>query len=178
MGSLWGEYVFIGSSDNARSNCTALKKLHGAFYFHEPPSGPAFGTRDAYATNLINSNDFFVVCQTHEDITLLLAADYSIDGAVETPCFPILGGENVRQIVIAESVGCELDVKSFLGWRSSSPRSSAPQCPRLSAACTDLFIGIQSRSSVGSMKNSGLIMPCCSATCEADFAIATKRVSL
>ena len=62
----------------------------------ELPSGPAFGTRDAYATNLINSNDFFVVCQTHEDITLLLAADYSIDGAVETPCFPILGGENVR----------------------------------------------------------------------------------
>ena len=106
MGSLWGEYVFIGSSDNARSNCTAFKKRHGAFYFHEPPSGPAFGTRDAYATNLINSNDFFVVCQTHEDITLLLAADYSIDGAVETPCFPILGGENVRQIVIAESVGC------------------------------------------------------------------------
>ena len=74
MESLWGEYVFIGSSDNARSNCTALKKLHRAFYFHEPPSGPAFGTRDAYATNLINSNDFLVVRQTHED--------FFIDGAV------------------------------------------------------------------------------------------------
>ena len=68
--------------DFARSNCTALKKLHRAFYFREPPSGPAFGTRDAYATNLINSNDFFVVCQTHEDITLLLAKDFFIDGAV------------------------------------------------------------------------------------------------
>ena len=75
--------------DFARSNCTALKKLHGAFYFHEPPSGPAFGTRDAYATNLINSNDFYTTnlinlrsCQTHEDITLLLATDFFIDGAV------------------------------------------------------------------------------------------------
>ena len=60
--------------DFARSNCTALKKLHRAFYFREPPSGPAFGTRDAYATNLINSNDFLVVRQTHED--------FFIDGAV------------------------------------------------------------------------------------------------
>ena len=111
MGSLWGEYVFIGSSDNARSNCTALKKRHGAFYFHEPPSGPAFGTRDAYATNLINSNDFLVVCQTHEDI-VSLAADCFIDVAVETPCFPICGGENIRQIEIAESVGCELDLNN------------------------------------------------------------------
>ena len=55
----------------------------------ELPSGPAFGTRDAYATNLINSNDFYATnlinlrsCQTHEDITLLLATDFFIDGAV------------------------------------------------------------------------------------------------
>ena len=41
MGSLCGEYVFMGPSE------TSLKTCHGANYLHEPPSGPAFRIRDA-----------------------------------------------------------------------------------------------------------------------------------
>ena len=36
MGSLCGEYVFMGPSE------TSLKTCHGANYLHEPPSGPCF----------------------------------------------------------------------------------------------------------------------------------------
>ena len=87
MGSLCGEYVFIGPSENVRSICTALKTCHGASYLHEPPSGPAFGIRDANVANFINSYDFCEVSQTHEDI-VSLAVDF-IDVAVETPMFPV-----------------------------------------------------------------------------------------
>ena len=61
--------VSDASRGSARSQTTPRFKSD-----MELPSGPAFGTRDAYATNLINSNDFLVVRQTHED--------FFIDGAV------------------------------------------------------------------------------------------------
>ena len=91
-GSPWREYVFIGPSENVRSNCTrtkpevqplALKKCHGAIYLHEAPSGPAFGNRDAYVASFNNSYDFCEVSHTHEDI-VSLAVDV-IEVAVETP---------------------------------------------------------------------------------------------
>ena len=81
MGSLCGEYVFMRPSE------TSLKTYHGANYLHEPPSGPAFGIRDANVANFINSYDFCEVSQTHEDI-VSLAVDF-IDVAVETPMFPV-----------------------------------------------------------------------------------------
>ena len=69
----WDHYgVNMCLSDLQTTQDPTARRLKN--YMELPPSGPAFGTRDAYATNLINSNDFFVVCQTHED--------FFIDGAV------------------------------------------------------------------------------------------------
>ena len=104
---------------------------------------------------------------------------------MEPPCFPILlaiaGGEKIQHgMEIADSVGCEHDLKHyeiFLGARAFSPSSRAPHRARSSAPSGELLIGIQQRSGVVIMKNSGFSILSCNALSEALIDIAAKSVS-